>query len=186
MFERFSKFVLSFSIICLFVLYALQKQAQSLGGTSSEAAMLIPVTPTPISTGSMPSVQATVTIAPSNGKSVGFAPPTEAAPTDSPATANPTTSGAYADGTYLGDVTDAHWGDVQVQVVVQNGEISSVEFLTYPDHRSRSRSINKRAMPVLISEAIESQKAKVDIVSGATDTSRAFIQSLKSALEQAA
>ena len=39
---------------------------------------------------------------------------------------------------------------------------------------------------MLISEAIESQAAKVDIVSGATDTSRAFIQLLKSALEQAA
>ena len=40
-------------------------------------------------------------------------------------------------------------------------------------------------MPELIQEAIQSQSAEVDIVSGATDTSFAFIQSLDFALQQA-
>ena len=45
--------------------------------------------------------------------------------------------------------------------------------------------INSRAMPILISEAIQSQDANVDTVSGASDTSAAFRQSLTTALNQA-
>ena len=40
-------------------------------------------------------------------------------------------------------------------------------------------------MPNLKQEAITAQNAQVDIVSGATDTSNAFMQSLSSALSQA-
>lgn len=46
--------------------------------------------------------------------------------------------------------------------------------------------INNQAMPMLRSEAIQAQSANVDTVSGATMTSEAFIQSLQSALDQAA
>ncbi|HEY4384430.1 MAG TPA: FMN-binding protein [Ktedonobacteraceae bacterium] len=45
--------------------------------------------------------------------------------------------------------------------------------------------INNYADPQLTSEAIQAQSANVDIVSGATDSSEAFIQSLNSALAQA-
>jgi uncharacterized protein with FMN-binding domain len=45
--------------------------------------------------------------------------------------------------------------------------------------------INEEADPQLISEAIQAQSANVDIVTGATDTSEAFIQSLTDALSQA-
>ena len=45
--------------------------------------------------------------------------------------------------------------------------------------------INQQAMPVLKQEAIQAQSAQVDGVSGATDTSDAFVQSLTSALTQA-
>ena len=41
------------------------------------------------------------------------------------------------------------------------------------------------ADPQLTSEAIQAQSANVDIVSGATDSSDAFIQSLSDALSQA-
>jgi uncharacterized protein with FMN-binding domain len=41
-------------------------------------------------------------------------------------------------------------------------------------------------MPQLVEEAVQAQQADVDIVSGATDTSEAFIQSLADALSQAA
>jgi len=40
-------------------------------------------------------------------------------------------------------------------------------------------------MPSLKQEAIQTQSAQVDIVSGATQTSQAFIQSLASALTKA-
>lgn len=94
-------------------------------------------------------------------------------------------SGGLQDGTYTGSSTDAHWGTVQVQAVVTNGQLSDVTFLQFPNHRSRSQAINQRAMPILVQEAIQSQRADVDIVTGATDTSDAFIQSLEAALTQA-
>jgi len=45
--------------------------------------------------------------------------------------------------------------------------------------------INSQAMPYLTQEAIHTQSANVNGVSGATQTSRAFIESLTSALSQA-
>lgn len=45
--------------------------------------------------------------------------------------------------------------------------------------------INSYADPQLISEAIQAQSATVDVVTGATGSSEAFIQSLSDALSQA-
>ena len=94
--------------------------------------------------------------------------------------------GQYKNGTYTGDVADAYYGNVQVQAVVSNGALSNVVILDYPQDRSRSQSINSRAMPELVSEAIQAQSSNVNTVSGATDSSGAFRQSLSSALSQAA
>lgn len=103
--------------------------------------------------------------------------------TSSPPTA--TTSSTYKDGSYTGDVTDAFYGNVQIQATIQGGKITDVTFLQYPNDRENSVRINSVAMPYLKQEAIKAQSAHVDIVSGATDTSNAFIQSLTSALAQA-
>jgi uncharacterized protein with FMN-binding domain len=91
----------------------------------------------------------------------------------------------YKDGTYIGSVADAQWGNVQIQVVIQQGKLTNVSFLQYPDDRNRSVMINNYADPQLISEAIQAQSANVDTVTGATDSSDAFIQSLTDALSQA-
>ena len=82
-------------------------------------------------------------------------------------------------------MADAQWGVVQVQVVIQNGKIINVQFLQYPNERNRSVEINSYADPILVNEAIQAQSAQVDIVSGATDSSDAFMQSLSNALSQA-
>ncbi len=57
--------------------------------------------------------------------------------------------------------------------------------MQHPNERNRSVEINSYADPILINEAIQAQSAQVDIVSGATDSSNAFIQSLSNALSQA-
>ena len=93
--------------------------------------------------------------------------------------------GAYKDGSYTGDVIDAYYGNVQVKAVIQNGKIADVQFLIYPNDRETSRQINEQAMPYLKQEAIQAQNANVDVVSGATQTSEAFVKSLQSALAQA-
>jgi uncharacterized protein with FMN-binding domain len=91
----------------------------------------------------------------------------------------------YRDGVFTGKSADAFYGFIQVRVTVQNGKIADVEFLDYPSDRSTSRIINEQAGPLLKSEAIQIQSAQVDIVSGATDSSLAFRESLQSALDQA-
>lgn len=91
----------------------------------------------------------------------------------------------YKNGVYTGDVTDAFYGNVQVQVTISAGKISDVKFLQYPNDRQTSIEINSQAIPLLTQEAIQAQSAQVDGVSGATQTSIAFKTSLQSALDNA-
>ncbi len=94
-------------------------------------------------------------------------------------------TGAYKDGAYIGDVANAFFGNVEVQVSIKSGKIADVTFLQYPNDRSYSRSVSNKAMPILTREAIQAQSSNVDIVSGATQTSQAFQESLASALSKA-
>jgi len=109
-------------------------------------------------------------------------PPIAASGTSPTSTTTPT---HYKDGSYTGSVADAQWGYVQVKAVVKNGKIVDVQWVQYPNDRSRSIMINQYADPQLTSEAIQAQSAQVDIVTGATDSSMAFIQSLSDALTSA-
>lgn len=100
-------------------------------------------------------------------------------------TATPTPSGMYKDGTYTGGVADAFYGNIQVQAVITGGRLTDVVFLQYPNDNGTSISINTQASVYLKQEAIAAQSANVNIVSGASDSSIAFQQSLASALAQA-
>lgn len=92
----------------------------------------------------------------------------------------------YKDGQYTGSVADAFYGNVQVKVTIQTGQIVDVQFLQYPHDNSTSQAINNQAIPYLKQEAIQAQSAHVNVISGATDTSLAFMQSLSAALSHAA
>ena|SRR5665647_652992 len=119
-----------------------------------------------------------------NSGSTPVLPPVSAGQKSSgTSTANATTS--LKDGQYTGSAADALYGNIQVKAVIQGGKITDVQFLQYPSDRSNSVRINQQAMPYLTQEAITAQSSQVDIISGATDTSYAFIQSLASALTQA-
>lgn len=118
--------------------------------------------------------------------------PTSSAPTSSSGSSNssPTTQPMMAtaglkDGQYTGDAADAYYGLIQVKTTISSGKITDVVFLQYPNDRSTSVIINKQAMPYLKQEAIAAQSGQVDIISGATLTSQAFIESMASALSQA-
>ena len=106
-------------------------------------------------------------------------------PTPTPTSVVAKPVGQYSDGTYVGDTANAYYGNVQVQVTVSGGKMTDVTFLQYPNDRSTSRFINNQAMPALQNEAIQAQNANVNGVSGASDTSAAFRESLASALSQA-
>lgn len=111
------------------------------------------------------------------------APSTGATGDGTPST--PPTQSSYSNGTFTGSVADAYYGNVQVRATISGGKITDVSFLQYPDTHDTSVMINQQAMPYLRQEAIQSQSSDVQIISGATFTSEAFIQSLAAALSQA-
>lgn len=121
----------------------------------------------------------------------GAAPPTPSAGVSktpiphTPTPVPPKPKGQYSDGTYTGSVADAYYGYIQVAAVISGGKLADVSILQYPNDRSQSIYINQQALPMLRSEAISAQSANVSGVSGASDTSAAFRQSLSSALNQA-
>ena len=89
------------------------------------------------------------------------------------------------------------WGDLQVSIVVRkttttagkkvtvSRRIVKVAVPVYPNHTDRSVFINQQALPYLVQETLKAQSANIQLVSGATDTSYAFAQSLQAALLQA-
>lgn len=93
-----------------------------------------------------------------------------------------TSQGQYKDGTYTGTAANAFYGTIQVAAVVSGGALTDVQFLQYPNEPGHSTQVSNEALPRLKQEAIAAQNANVDIVSGATQDSQAFQQSLASAL----
>ena len=149
-------------------------QSASVGSSSTakSQSLIGPPAPAKVATTAAP-VQVTPT----------SVPPTEPAPTPAPAAT--TAKGVYKDGQFTGAAADAYYGPVQVKVVIQNGRITDVQFVDYPHDRRRSTQINNQVMPWLHDEALQAQSAQVDIISGATLTSEAFVESLQSALDSA-
>jgi uncharacterized protein with FMN-binding domain len=181
------KFVVSTFVVCTFIAYAVHEHLVSSTALSAAAPP--------------PNATPTLQVAPTDSPLVlgtpqpGDAPQTIPTATPPPLptavpqlpTAAPTAlaNGLYKNGAYTGPEVDAYWGLVQVKAVVQNGKLTSVQFLEYPSDRRTSQRINNVAMPYLQQEAIQAQSANVDIISGATLTSEAFAQSLQIALSSA-
>jgi uncharacterized protein with FMN-binding domain len=95
-----------------------------------------------------------------------------------------TVTGQYKDGTYTGSVADAFYGSLQAVAVIKGGVLVDVTFPQAPSG-GHSGEVSTFALPALKQEAIAAQSANVNIVSGATQDSQAFQQSLASALTQA-
>ena len=120
-----------------------------------------------------------------NTGATGSAGSTGGTTTGGTTTGGTATAGKYKNGTYTGSVVDAFYGNMQVAAVIQGGKLVDVQFLQYPSDQGTSREINSQSNPMLKQEAISAQSANVNIVSGATQSSEAFRQSLASALSQA-
>jgi uncharacterized protein with FMN-binding domain len=86
------------------------------------------------------------------------------------------------------------WGNLQVTIRVRktttitgkkktvSRRITAVSVPVYPNHTDRSVYINQTALPYLIQETLRAQSANIQMISGASDSSDAFIQSLQAAL----
>lgn len=144
--------------------------------------------------------------APSSGGALGASSPSGSSPSASGAdssssdssssdssssdsTSSDSTSGsqssALKDGTYTSVSSPNEYGEVQLEVTVKGGRIDSIVALTYPNHTQRSQSISAQAIPELANRAIGAQSSQIEFVSGATETSTAFANSLQDAINQA-
>ena len=115
--------------------------------------------------------------------------PDGAAPGGSTSTTRPATA---ADGappsssgvrTVDGPLVATPYGEVQVEVSFAGGRLVDVTALRLPNDRSRSARLSQVAGPQLRSEALQAQDAEIDLVSGATYTSQAYVESLQGALD---
>ncbi len=185
------KIFLSFSLIVVFALFAtFSRRNVGIGADRFLTPNVSVLATSPISPAPLPSGVVTVpdqtirAVEPkSTPTSVTTKPvatkPVATTPTPAPA---PKPTGQYVDGTYNGSVADAYYGNIQVQAVISGGKLTDVIFLQHPNDRRTSIEINDQAMPYLKAEALLAQNASVDIVSGASDSSQAFRESLGVAL----
>jgi uncharacterized protein with FMN-binding domain len=123
---------------------------------------------------------------------VTAAPPAaDAANADSSSSKKPNNTGGAAaadesglkDGTYRGKAARNPYGTIQVSIKVSAGKITAAD-ATYP-LTGDSATINPRAIPQLKRETLKVQSADVSAVSGATFTSKSYVESLQAALDAA-
>lgn len=100
--------------------------------------------------------------------------------------AAPTSQVSQAPGkTYAGDRVRTKWGPLQVRITVADKKVTAVDVPVYPSGNHHDLQVSHRALPILVKETLKAQDAKVDMVSGATYTSKGYRKSLQSALDEA-
>ncbi|HHY27538.1 MAG TPA: flavocytochrome c [Desulfitobacterium dehalogenans] len=109
----------------------------------------------------------------------GITEPTIQAATK-PAEAKPEVEANYKDGTYTG-VGQGKGGEIKVEVVVKDGEVIKV---TLKEH-AETPGIFENAEEGVVSEIIRKQITEVDVVGGATMTSKGIMEAVAQALEGA-
>ena len=94
------------------------------------------------------------------------------------------------DGTYIGDYkgTKSHLRDAQVKVTISGGEISDIEILKGAADKVGKPTVIKggKSIADLFDEVVKSETLQVDVISGATLTSKTHLKALEDALEKAA
>jgi uncharacterized protein with FMN-binding domain len=97
------------------------------------------------------------------------------------ATADPTPTATAADGTYLSSNVSYRYGNIQLEVTVQSGQLSAINLI---QATTEGRGYDQ-APPMLVDAALQAGSADFGNLSGATFTSMAFKQALTDALSQA-
>jgi uncharacterized protein with FMN-binding domain len=88
------------------------------------------------------------------------------------------------------------WGQLEVAIKVKlttttvgtkkskSFKITDVSFPVSPNHTDRSAYISRQALPILRQEVLQLKGSSIQLVSGATDTSYAFVNALRGALSR--
>jgi uncharacterized protein with FMN-binding domain len=91
----------------------------------------------------------------------------------------------------------SRWGQLEVEIkltlttttlgtkATKSFKITSLSFPVYPQHTDRSAFISQKALPLLRQEVLQIKGNSIQLISGATDTSYAFVQALRGALAKA-
>jgi uncharacterized protein with FMN-binding domain len=139
-------------------------------GGASRQTTAAPVTSPTATTGSSPPPSGT---SPQSTSPAGTAPQT-------------TTPAATKSGRQQidGPTISTRFGDVEVRVTLDNGQITDVQPLKMPSDRRRSAEITQEVTPMLHDEVLQAQSGQINLISGATYTSDAYQQSLQAALDQ--
>lgn len=87
--------------------------------------------------------------------------------------------------TYDGATAQTAYGPVQVRITVTSRLVKAAQAIQVPTGNGMDQRIAAYAVPVLNQEAVAAQSAQIALVSGATYTSRGYVTSLQSALDQA-
>ena len=114
-------------------------------------------------------------------------PADDGAPDDAAAADDSGSAGGetgLASGTFKGRSVTNPYGTVQVSIKVSGGKITAAD-ATYPT-TGMSATINPNAVAKLKQETLQAQSADLNGVSGATFTSKSYIDSLQAALDAAA
>ncbi|MFC0540066.1 FMN-binding protein [Kutzneria chonburiensis] len=102
--------------------------------------------------------------------------------TASPPSSASSPSSASGTRTVTGSEVETEFGPYRVQATFNGSTITDVQIIETPQDR-RSQRIAESAAPTLRQEALQTQSAKIDTVSGATATSEAYAQSLQAAID---
>lgn len=94
-------------------------------------------------------------------------------------------TGKLKDGTYDGDAIRFKFGTAQVEIVVSGGVITEVRALQLPTGGGYTRRVTTFFQSQIPARMVADQGWKISNVGGATYTSRAYSQSLQSAINQA-
>ena len=113
-------------------------------------------------------------------KAQATAPSTGEGADAAPGTTSPTGTVPSA----TGPVEFYSFGTIAVRVTVDGSRITGVSVPVLHPNDPTSRQIASQAIPVLRSEVLAAQSGAIHAVSGATYTSRGYVESLQAALDK--
>lgn len=106
-------------------------------------------------------------------------------PAASPSQSQTTSAGSLKNGTYSGTTATNPYDDIRVAITVSGGKITNITTPVLTGDTGHSDEINHYAVPQLTQQALSSQSAQIDGVSGASYTTQSYTESLQSAIDQA-
>ena len=155
----------------------------ALGSGNGLAGSTLSPSPTAAGTTASPTPSAGASAAPGAvTTTTGPAATTPAATTPAPAAPPPPPAPS---GTFDGASVRTAYGNYQVEITVEAGQITNISMLQSGNSDGTSRQISGNALPQLINAVLQSQTANVGYVSGASYTSQGFEASVNDAMVQA-